>query len=323
MQYRDNRGVTMYNEDWKCKFISEYTGEVYTQNLCVSLFNALADQEEKWGADICTMSSMDVKPYVENLVTSKRATIDQRIRVLKAYAKWCIDKGYPGACDGLLTVPITGYEQIRTRLVMGPEHLQKCLDDICRPDTIDSTDNAFRVICWLIFNGVSDDDLDKIKASDVNFHNFTYKYHASDHPIYPEAVRAFKSCVFSTEFSMRGNTPQDASHFRNRVDGDILIRGIKGVPSIKAIRVDFSRRKPENGEKTMRLSIERIRTSGRFYRWYMQERMGIRPEIEKYVTEDIMSREHNVSDDSYLRKLINASIRDTIDDYNSWKIAFM
>lgn len=313
----------MYNEDWKCQFINQHTEDLNTRNLCISLFNAVEEQEEKWGADICTMSSMDVKPFIEKLVTNRKVTIDQRIRIFRAYAKWCIDKGYPDACDGLLTVPITGYEKIRTRLVMGPEHLQKCLNDICRPDTIDSTDNTFRVICWLIFNGVSDDDLAQIKTTDVNLNNMTYKYHASDHPIYPEAIRAFKSCVFSTKFSTKGNTPQDAFRFRNRVDGDILIRGVKGVPSIKTIRVEFSRRRPENGEGTMMLSIERIRTSGRFYRWYMQERMGIRPEIEKYVTEDFLSREHNIKDEKSLRRLINASIRVTKKDYNSWKIAFM
>lgn len=313
----------MYNEDWKCQFINQYTKEVYTRNLCVSLFNALEEQEEKWGADICTMSSMDVKPFVEDLVTNRKSTIDQRFRVLKAYAKWCIDKGYPGACDGLLTVPITGYEKIKTRLVMGPEHLQKCLDDICRPDTIDSTDNTFRVICWLLFNGVSDDDLARIKTTDVNLNNMTYRYHASDHPIYPEAVRAFKSCVFSTEFSMRGDTPQNASHFRNRVDGDVLIRGVRGIPGIKAIRVDFSRRRPESGEGTMMLSMERIRTSGRFYRWYMQERMGNRPEIEKYVKEEVMSRVQDVSDEKSIQRQINDCIRDMKNDYNSWKIAFM
>ena len=319
----------MYNEDWKCQFINQYTEEVHTRNLCVSLFNALEEQEKKWGADICTRSSMDVKPFVEELVTNRKSTINQRIRVLKAYAKWCIDKGYPGACDGLLTVPITGYEKIRTRLVMGPEHLQKCLDDICRPDTIDSADNTFRVICWMIFNGVQDDELAEIKTTDVNLSNMTYRYHASDHPIFPEAVRAFRSCVASTEFSMRGDTPQSAAYFRNRVEGDILIRGIKGIPSIQAIRVDFSRRSrrirrsAECGNRTMMLSMDRIRTSGRFYRWYMQERMGIRPEIEKYVEEEFWSKEHHVADEDSIRIQIRDAIRDTKNDYNSWKIAFM
>lgn len=312
----------MYNAERKQSFIAEYTDERFTQELCIALFNAVEEYEERWGADICTMPSTAVKPCVESLVTSKKATIDQRIRVLKAYARWCIDSGFPGACDGLLTVPVTGYEKIKTRLVMGPEHLQKCLDEICKPDTFDSTDNAFRVICWLIFNGVTDSDLDKIKASDVNFNNCTYRYNASTHPIFPEAERAFKSCVYSTEFSMRGNSPQTASHFRNRYEGDVLIRGIKGIPNIYSIRVDFSRRKSENGERVMKLSMDRIRTSGRFYRWYMQERMGVRPDIEQYVTEDIMSKEHHVADESYVRKLINATIRDTKEDYNSWKIAY-
>ena len=92
----------MYNEGLKINFIRNYTQSINTANVATTVFTAFEPHEEAWGADLCTKSTEELQPVIDEIVGLRSKSQWMSLTILKEYVKWCITMNVPGACDGML-----------------------------------------------------------------------------------------------------------------------------------------------------------------------------------------------------------------------------
>ena len=315
----------MYNEELKTKFVRGYTNSISTAEVCQTIFNAFEQYEVEWDADLCTRSAEELQPVVDNLVGFRARSKWMRLIILKDYVKWCIGMKVPGACDGMLKIETVGLEKVKHQTVASPLHLQRYLDSICEPESEETTDNIYRCFYWLAYGGVAEEDILSIKCSDVDLNNMVVRYNDTEVPIYREALPAFKNCVKLTQFVYK-HPNYDKLVYKDRADGDTLVRGIRSAPSIKAMRVELSRRskaKMDEGKTDLKLSYFRVWISGLFYRMYERERAGIPVDFSAAAAQFMEGKTYKLdrgrnTPEAKRRQLT----RDYLEDYERWKLAF-
>lgn len=315
----------MYNEELKTKFVRGYTNSISTAEVCQTIFNAFEQYEVEWGADLCTRSTEELQPVVDGLVGFRARSKWMMLIILKDYVKWCIGMKVPGACDGMLKIETVGLEKVKHQTVASPLHLQRYLDSICEPESEETTDNIYRCFYWLAYGGVAEEDILSIKCSDVDLNNMVVRYNDTEVPIYREALPAFKNCVNLTQFVYK-HPNYDKLVYKDRADGDTLVRGIRSAPSIKAMRVELSRRskaKMDEGKTDLKLSYFRVWISGLFYRMYERERAGMPVDFSAAAAQFMEGKTYKLdrgrnTPEAKKRQLT----RDYLEDYERWKLAF-
>lgn len=314
----------MYNEEIKTKFIRSYTSSISSAKVYVTIFNSIAPYEEKWEADLCTKEEQDLQPVIDNIVGLRSRSKWSRLIMLKDYVNWCINiEKVPNACDGMLKINSVGLDKIRKQTVANPPHLQEYLGKLYDAEDDKTIDNIYRCYYWLAYGGVSEEDILGIKCSDVDLENMVIHYKDTEIPIYREAIRAFKNCIELTQF-VYNHPNYTKTVWRNRVDGDTLVRGFRALPSIKTMRVEISRHaKAKEKDTGKRLSYYRTWISGIFFRAYERERMGEKLDFDKIVDEQMKGKTYKLdsghnTQDAKKRKLVN----DYIEDYQRWKFVF-
>ena len=68
--------------------------------------------------------------------------------------------------------------------------------------------------------------------------------------------------------------------WKDRADGDKILRGLKSEPKLQVLRNELSRRstkRMKEGKVEQKLSYYRVWISGIFYRTYENEQMGVKP----------------------------------------------
>lgn len=315
----------MYNEELKTKFVRGYTNSISTAEVCQTIFNAFEQYEVEWDADLCTRSAEELQPVVDNLVGFRARSKWMRLIILKDYVKWCIGMKVPGACDGMLKIETVGLEKVKHQTVASPLHLQRYLDSICEPESEETTDNIYRCFYWLAYGGVAEEDILSIKCNDVDLDSMVVRYNGTEVPIYREALPAFKNCVKLTQFVYK-HPNYDKLVYKDRADGNTLVRGIRSAPSIKAMRVELSRRskaKMDEGKTDLKLSYFRVWISGLFYRMYERERAGIPVDFSAAAAQFMEGKTYKLdrgrnTPEAKRRQLT----RDYLEDYERWKLAF-
>lgn len=314
----------MYNEELKTQFVRSYTTSIHTAKVCESVFNIFEPYERGWGADLCTRSAEELQPIIDWLVGLRARSKFGRLIILKDYVKWCIGVAkVPNACDGMLQIKTVGLDKMRHQMVASPLHLQKYLDTICSPASDQTTENIYRCYYWLAYGGVEEEDIFKIKCSDVDFENMVVRYNGTEIPIYREALPAFKNCALLTQFAY--NHPlYTKTIWRERVPGDGLIRGIRSSTTLYSIRMELSRRGGAYEEKAgLRLSYFRAWLSGVFYRTYERELIGEEPDFTAIAAAQMEGKVYQLksgrnTQEAKKRKVV----KDYMEDYQRWKLAF-
>lgn len=318
----------MYNEELKRKFLKEYTKSESTAQVCKVTFEAFEPYEVEWDADLCTRSAEILQPVVDELSGLRTRTKWTRLMVLKDYVKWCLAQGVEGACNGMLEINTTGLDKVILETVSSPRQLQKFLDEVCLPESEQATDNIYRCFYWLAFMGLPEEHILNVRVSDVDFETLTVRYANREFPMYRESLPAFKNCVTLTQFKfVHPNYGADKIIYNDRVDGDILIRGVRQIASSKTIRVELSRRNAKalaKNHTTKKLSYLRVWMSGLFYDMYERERAGEPVDFISAAREFTKGKRYKLesgrnSQESKVRRVA----RDYEEDYRRWKIAYM
>lgn len=316
----------MYNEEVKHRFMRETVASTpYKLKLCESIFNSTEQFEEGWGADLCTRSAEELQPMVNQLAGFRARSKWSKLIILKEYVKWCIEMGIDGASPGMLEIKTVGLDKVKQQTIANPKHLQNYLNAICEPAEKQATDNIYRCYYWLAYAGMDEEDILNVKCSDVDFKTLTVKYDKKYTvvPIYPEGLVAFHNCVELDSFAFLH--PNYSHEIRKeRAAGDTLIRGIRSALTIKALRVELSRRSKNKSDNTpLKLSYFRVWISGVFYRMYEQETIGVPPDFNAIVSQQMEGKTYKLDSG---RNTIEAKhrqlVRDYEEDYERWKLAW-
>lgn len=316
----------MYNQELKTKFIRNYTTKESVANACGTVFNTFAPYEEEWQADLCTKSAEELQPVIDKLVGLRARSKWLRVIILKDYVQWCIGVEIPGACDGMLNITSIGLDKMKQQTVVSPAHLQQYLDAICEPASKQTTDNIYRCYYWLAYAGMEEEDILKVKCSDVDFRNMVVNYPQkyTTVVIYTEALEAFHNCVELDQFVF-DHPNYSKTVWRQRVDGDTLIRGIRAATTLKSLRVSLSKFSKSKEDATpLRMSYFRVWMSGVFYRMHEREIMGEEPDFNSIVSQQMEGKTYKLDSG---RNTIEAKhrqlVRDYEEDYQRWKLAWL
>lgn len=316
----------MYNAEIKHQFMREVVSTTpWKLKLCESVFNSTEEYEEEWKADLCTKSAEELQPMVNQISGFRARSKWSRLILLKDYVKWCIEMEVDRACSGMLEIKTVGLDKVKQQTIASPKHLQNYLNAICEPANMKATDNIYRCYYWLAYAGMAEEDIFKVKCSDVDFNKLIVQYNQKYTvvPIYPEGLEAFHNCVELSQFRyIHPNITKEI--WKDRADGDILIRGIKSVSTIKAFRVELSRRSKQKSDRTpLKLSHFRVWLSGVFYRMYEQEIIGVPPDFNAIVAQQMEGKTYKLDSG---RNTIEAKhrqlVRDYEEDYERWKLAW-
>lgn len=315
----------MYNEDLKQKFIANYTQKDSTKAVCITLFNSLEKYERRLDADICTVNQETLEPIINEIVSFRSKYKITRLAILKSYANYCISMKIPNACDGLLNVDTYGIDQVKTHMVSDPFMLQMYLNSLYEPESEETTNNIYRCFYWLAYAGIKENDILNIESADIDFENMLIRYDGLNYPIYSESVPAFKNCVYLKQFKYIN--PRHANDkYLDRVPGNQLLRGVKGMQDIKTMRVSLSRvskKKMDEGKTNLKLSCNRVWLSGLFYRKYERELAGIPVSFMEDAVQFVGNKTYKL--DSCRKSISNKTCEiahSYEEDYQRWKLAF-
>lgn len=315
----------LYNEDLKCEFIRQYTLKQSSVNLCLTVFSSIAPKEEAWEADFCTKGADEIRPVLESIVGFRSRSKYGILIILRKYVEWCLKvKKYPGACDGMLQLDANdlGLEKLRCSMVASPLHLQMYLDDVYAPLPKETVGNVYRCFYWLAYGGVEERDIPKVKCSDVDFDNMVVNYDGREYPIYREAVPAFKCAVEMKAFRRPAIFGRDGEdEYRNRVDGDTLLRTISDNSDTLKLRSLLVAQKRDS-DSDINLSYFRVWLSGVFYRIREREIVGETPNFDDVAVERLRVKKVPHCDNKSEEEKAKHLSAGYLDDYYRWRTAF-
>lgn len=310
----------MYNAELKEKFAKEYTESISVRDACMFVFNAFEERELEWGADLCTQSKETLEPIVENMV-GLRAKSYLRFKILQEYVKWCLKNNVPGACDGMLRIDVSELSKMRQQTVKNPMHLQMYLDAVCEDESQETADDTVRCFYWLAYAGMAEEDIFKITAKDVDLSNMLVHFNGEDYPIYREAIPAFKNCMTLTQFLYKNPNYTKKAIYRERAEGDMLIRSIRAMPSIQSMRTQLSKRSTDYKNKTpLRLTYYRVWISGVFYRMHEAELAGMTVDFSGLAAKFMQGKNYKFDSGRGTRAAKQRKVAaDYKHDYERWK----
>ena len=317
---------SMYNEEQKIAFIRQLTQSLNTAEFCELVFKSFAPFEEAWGADLCTKSTEELAPVVEKICGARINSKYRRIVVLRAYVNWCIMNRVPGAVDGVSDLSVLGLDKIRETSVKSPAHLQQCLNEVFDPEDEHTVDNTYRCYYWLAYAGMPEDEILSVMADEVDFDLMEVRHAGYTVPIYREGIKCFRNCVSLDHFVYQNpGYVNKKDIIRFRADGDVLLRGIRAVPTQLSMRTELSRRTKaafDSGKTKVRLSSYRAWLSGLFYRQREREELGLpvdfMEEVERFSEGKVYKLEKSrKTQESKRREIANDFRR----DYEQWKAA--
>ena len=315
----------MYNEKQKTKFIRDYTVSISAASVYEKIFNTIETYEYGWGGDICTRGAEDLQMVVDNIAGVRAKSKLSQVIMLREYIKWCVANNIPNAINEMSNVHIEGTSRIKEYTVANPVHLQKYLDALYTSEDKETTDNIYRCFFWLAYSGMKEEDILNLSVKDVDLSNMIVNYNGDDYPIYTQSIKAIRNCITLSQFAYE-HPSYNSIIYKDRTPGDLIMRGIKGVPNIKSLRVSFSRKikeKVETGETNIQLSYYRAWLSGVFYRMHEREKAGYPIDFYAFVIYISKEKKYNLSSG---RNTIDAKMRQLAKEYSAdylrWKVAY-
>lgn len=315
----------MYNEAQKMRFINE-SGVAKTRiRGYISLFNKAEPFEKKFEADLCMFSRVELQEFCDKATGMRLSSRKTWQTNLSQYLEWAVSNHIIGAVNNLKYISIDGAEKFKLRMVSNPTHLSVLLDKVFRPVSNFSTDTLYRTIYWLAFSGVDIDQIQYLTPENIDLDNMVISSNGKEAPIYAESVLAIKGCINLTQ--LRAYNPNNPSKYtwKDRADGNILLRGIDGHDGVMYWMQNSSRKvrkANKSGKINCNFTYETIKLSGFFYRLNELEKAGFPPDF-LWLTEQMCRDERFKTDANHCRSSkIKLKARSYQEDYMSWKSAF-
>lgn len=317
----------MYNEEQKQAFMRDFSDNITIVTFGYKLFNAIEPYEREWGTDLCTIERERLQPVVEKFCGIRNSSKSLPMYILRGYAKWCLDKGLPGARRDLLDIKELSEEKMRFQMIRLPTQLQEYLNALFDKEELETNDNTIRTYLWLCFAGMMEEDIANVTTKNVDLKNKRILYNGAEYTLPPESIQAITNVTKLKSFAFYNISYVNGPTRRNRVDGDILLRGVRAVPDMYYFRTAISRRSKaavQSGKTKYELTPYRVWLSGVFYRKWVAEQSGQRPDFTAEAKIELSKNAANAKSTTPLRP---SALQDKIHgfnvDYQRWKKTFV
>lgn len=286
----------------------------------VALFKTIELYEEKWGSQIQTRSVEEVQDFIDAELSKNKLYPATKFYFLKKYLRWCATKDIK-ITEGLdVKVGLSWLSEYKNKLIKDALQLRIYLDTLFSPEEEVSTDVLLRAYCWLVYMGLSDDQIDDLRISNVDLGEMIIVVDGKVYDIYREAFRTLKLCV---ERDILKYNHSKYSTLIKRIDGDRIVRGVKSERKVVTLKSDIStanKQALENGKTNLNLTPRSIKMSGIFDRQYEKERMGQPIDFSWLVASEYLEASKQV--DCQKRKASHRKEKNYQDEYYRWKIIF-
>lgn len=317
----------MYNENIKLNFLNDYAKSDNIRTKAIIAFERIEKYEREKGVDICAMNAEDLQNVLDNIGGARAQSKWFLITLLRKYSTWCIAHNIVGAKDNTNCINDVGLNKVRQQMVSGPLHLQKYLDEVFEDESENTIDNTYRSYMWFAFSGLSEKQALKLASENIDLWEMNINCDGKTYPVYRESLPALKRAVTESAFVYKNPSYKTKTVIsRNRVSGNNILRGIKSTNSTVYLRSAILRRcryAYEKGNTTQRISYERAKLSGVFYRLNELEKAGIEPDFEQLAVEHIQNEGLAEFKPENIRIYINRAKRDYEDNYYRWKVTFL
>lgn len=308
----------MYNEERKNAFISLYATDHARHSRCVRLFSASEEFETDSDTDLCALPVFIKQEILNSLLTIRSVAGNRVWQTIKAYCRWCVEQGFPGAVDDSDELVYTGNDALSSRTVGSPGELAAILDRTFAPVAELTVDCVSRALVWLLFMGFSLEEASALTANDVSFR--AGEIASPDHfaRMYPESLETFHAVAENTAF-YRFHPTYKSPALTPRAPGNTLLRGFRGEMNRPHSNEVFRAIKEANPDK--HLARERVWYSGLFYRAYEQKVIeGVPVDFHDIAAQMVAQRGGEPSKTSLAQKIASTSY-ELSRDYNRWESA--
>lgn len=309
----------MYNAELKEQFILQATQNSGQMDRIRFLFNLIAPYEESAGEDICTMGLEDAKIALKGCLGFRTSSVASTLTLIKDYVRWCAANSIPGANEVILTFKPGDFLSPKEYWVSGPMHLKLTLDRIFDPEDLETVELVYRGYFWFAFMGVQDSDIMTITEDQFDFRNMLLDIGNNSYHIYPESLPTLNRLCDLQDFRYIHPLYPEKEVRRNRVPGNIVMRGVRSVSHLSSLKTKISHYVIEavgQDESVPRISYDRVWTSGWFYRIRQLELAGVKPDFgemtKKYKKWEGKNKEE-------LRAKQYRAMRFFSLDYSAWK----
>lgn len=328
----------MYNRELKLAFIDSVSDSIAYKKLCTIVFDAAEPYEKSWGDDLCTRTSEELEPYVNEIMGVRTSGHTSKLMVLRKYFKYCAEVGYPNAGNGIDNVVLNNLEKVKSETVSGPLGLQAYLDKVFDPESELTISNIYRCFYWFSFSGMEAADIFRLKRENIDLLRAVVHFNGRTYQLYTESFAAINNALTLTSFRY----VHDHYHtdvFVDRFPGDLIMRGLMYRPgkpqnndpyamvqNMKSAVYNAARKATYKGEPVSPLSISHAKLSGLFYRKYQTERLTGEPyTFADFIdaAEEAMREPRSANaTEARVRSARNRLARTLLSDYETWKAAF-
>lgn len=259
----------VFNEELKNEYLS-YLNNIGSQSVIKKVYNPLFKASEKYETkltkDISEFSGDELNIFFskEYKCLSKK-TLLIKVSCVRRYAKWCKDNGLPVSdeCVNFTIDVIDSLKDTGNAYIKSPRDLAIKIGTNV-PLTYDTKDRILvkvRAAIWLVYAGMRQHDVINIKRENIYIKEKFIKYKDKYYEIYPEM----------TEDIMRAyNIDSKACNGK-----DYFIRRANSNPfTISSLMIYLSEQQKTLMKGDFKLTFEKVRMSGLYYRTYQREQLG-------------------------------------------------
>lgn len=321
--------MAYYNDEIKQKFLESVSSREVRFKTASALFSALTPYETKLNKDVCAFDKQELDNALGMAFPVRTKSMRAYIGILRDYSKWCIYRNVDGAGEVVYDIDPDdiGLTKIRQQMISNPKHLQRYLNCIFQPESFRTVQNTYRARFWLAFAGIEEEEAILVRASEVRFDLMTIEHDGKSYPIYREALKCLHNCVELNSFAYI-HPLYDKQIERPRSSGDALLRGTgSNGTNMKTMQTNISREirmhdwSKESPDINIKLSYDKTKLSGIFYRTYEAERAGIDVDFYAVVDEDMAGKQYTYKTATHT-SIRNQLERNYESDYSRWKKAF-
>ncbi len=311
-----------YNPERKIEFLNSKFEVMEEKSVdpYARLFKTLKQDEEKYDSDICDfnydalMDSMSLR--FSRGVRSKGI----QLSLLKDYVGWCISKRYKKIDDNPIDLikpsDIDTSVQIRKQFIKDPEQLYNILDTALYSEKEDyqTIDIMYRLLCLLIYEGVSEHEALELTKENVDFLNNTISYNGKVLAMSKKLTSVVKQ-VYDLDVVYKKIRAGSLAELKLE-DSNKLFRCLDYNKNIQVnLKRRLSKIRKDYGNETyevISLSSVRLYLSGIYYRLYQKELSGKKLDKEDFYFDN----EGKADGVGYYKQYFNKL------EYEQWKKAF-
>ena len=274
--------------------------------------------------DICDFNYYNLMSVLPLRLSRGKGSKETQLSLLRSYVNWCIENSIKqnneNPIQNIRVSDVDSSALIRRQFIKNPDHLQEVLDNVLE-SALENTSNGimYRMVCWLLYEGLTEEETMGLTKNDVDFSNSSVKTpDGSKTIIISDRLKDLIVRAIELEFAERPNNHGGVSQLPLE-KSDKLFRKIYRKDSTNSaayLRAKLSELKKEfvrNTYENTSLAPKRLWLSGMFYRLHQMEIMGVSLTDDNFrfcVNEDMLE------DSIKMKVLYNKR------DYQNWKKAY-